>query len=94
MPTQTMPVKTSVAVRTAAILAQHASIRETKDSLTVDPFLRLSECMPMLNVSYQTVRGWIRDGTLKVSRPGGRGPFRCRLSEIQRFLRDSEVKCG
>jgi len=88
-----LPVKTTVRARTAAILAAHDSIRQTKKNLTIDPLLRLSECMPMLNVSYQTVRGWIRAGTLRVSRPGGRGPYRCRLSEVQRFLKDSEVRC-
>jgi excisionase family DNA binding protein len=90
-----MPCKTSVTQRNAAILAQHQQIRESKTALLVDPLLRLSECMGLLgSPSYTTVRSWIKSGSLRAVRPGGRGPYRCRLSEVERFLRTSEVRCG
>jgi excisionase family DNA binding protein len=86
------PVKTSVSQRTAPLLAQTQKVREDKRALTIDPLMRLAEAMPMLgNPSYTTVRGWIKTGALRVWR-AGRGHFRVRLSEVQRFLSANEVK--
>ncbi len=86
------PVKSSVASRTAPLLAQHARVRDEKAALAIDPLMRLAEAMPMLgNPSYVTVRGWIKTGALRVWR-AGKGHYRVRLSEVQRFLSANEVK--
>jgi excisionase family DNA binding protein len=87
-----LPVKTAVSQRITPLLAQTQRVRDEKQALTIDPLMRLAEAMPMLgNPSYTTMRGWIRNGTLKVWR-AGRGHFRVRLSEVQRFLSANEVK--
>jgi len=88
-----LPVKVSSAKRAAALLAQHAQIRESKSALLIDPLIRLAEARDLLGCpSYSTIRSWVADGRLRVQRPGGCGPFKVRLSEVQRFLGDSEVK--
>jgi excisionase family DNA binding protein len=88
-----LPVKVSSAKRNAALLAQHTAIRESKSALLVDPLMRLAEARDLLGYpSYSTIRSWIADGRLRVLRPGGVGPFKIRLSEIENFLRNSEVK--
>ena len=86
-----LPVKTAVSQRTASLLAQHAKIREDKEALVVDPLMRLAEAMPLLGCpSYTTVRGWIASGSLHCWR-AGKGHYRVRLSEVQRFLAAGEV---
>lgn len=88
-----LPVKTDIATRTANLLIQHAQIREDKTRLLCDPLMRLAEARDLLGCpSYSTLRNWIADGRLRVLRPGRVGPFKIRLSEVERFLRDSEVK--
>jgi hypothetical protein len=82
------PVKTAVSQRT--LLAEHARVRASKEALTIDPLMRLAEASPLLgSPSYALLRRWIADGQLRVWRAGGaggRGQYRVRLSEVQRFI--------
>lgn len=89
MPTtnRTLPVKTAVSQRSALLLAQHQKVREQKQALQIDPLMPLREAVPMLgSPSYALLRRWIADGQLRVWRAGGRGQFRIKLSEVQRFI--------
>jgi excisionase family DNA binding protein len=80
------PVKTSVQQRATPLLAQHQKVREQKQALQIDPLMPLRECVGMLgNPSYSLLRKWIADGQLRVWR-AGKGQFRVRLSEVQRFI--------
>ena len=91
-----IPVKTPVHQRMTPTLAQSVRAAEQKQALVVDPLMKLSEAVPMLgNPSYSLLRRWISTGVLKVWRlPGGRGQFRIRLSEVQRFRTEFEVHCA
>ena len=86
------PVKTSVRHRSTSLLLQHQKVREQKQALTIDPLMPLREAIGLLgNPSYSLLRKWIADGSLRVWR-AGRGHYRIRLSEVQRFLTSNEVK--
>jgi len=69
-------------------------MREEKAALTLDPLLPLREAVGLLgSPSYTTLRSWIADGSLRVWR-AGRGHYRVRLREVQRFLAAGEVQRG
>lgn len=90
MPTHPLPVKTSVADR--SILGQHEIVRKIKADLTCDPLLRMSEAVPLLgSPAYSTLQTWIKTGAIRTWR-AGRGHYRIRLSEVQRFLAANEVR--
>ena len=85
------PVKTSVRQRSTSLLAQHQRVREQKQALTIDPLMPLREAVGMLgNPSYSLLRKWIAEGSLVCWR-AGKGHYRIRLSEVQRFLAAGEV---
>ena len=78
--------------RTTSLLAQHQRVREQKQDLTIDPLMPLREAVGMLgNPSYSLLRKWIADGSLRCWR-AGKGHYRIRLSEGQRFLTSNEVR--
>jgi excisionase family DNA binding protein len=65
--------------------------QEQKQALIVDPLLKLAEVMPLVgSPSYCTLLRWIREGSLRVHRVG-RGHYRVRLSEVQRFRTSGEA---
>jgi hypothetical protein len=85
------PVKASVQSRTNSTLLSAIKAKQQKDAMTIDPLMRLSEAVPLLgNPSYQLLRAWIKRGELHVWR-AGRGHYRVRLSEIERFRSANEV---
>ena len=85
------PVKTSV---TRRLLDQHQQVREDKTALLIDPLMKLAEASQLLgSPSYTTLRSWIRSGALHCWR-AGKGHYKIRLSEVQRFLRANEVQPG
>lgn len=88
----TLAARSPVSSRVPSTLAQTVKAAESIRALAVDPLLPLVRAIPLLgDPSYSLVRKWISDGHLKVWRlPGGRGQFRVRLSEIQRFRREYE----
>jgi excisionase family DNA binding protein len=93
MPTP-LPVKTPVNQRATSMALQALRAQQEREKYVVDPLLKLSEALPMLgNPGYQTLRRWIRDGSLSVWRVG-RGHMRVRLSEISRFRTAGEVQNG
>jgi hypothetical protein len=99
------PVKTPVGQRVTPTTAQSVRAAQEKQALVVDPLMPLREAVPMLgNPSYSLLQKWIRTGVLRVWRlPGdrsqkangaGRGQYRVRLSEVQRFRSENEVNHG
>jgi hypothetical protein len=84
---QIPPVKTAVHQRATPMLLHSQRAREAQEAMRVDPLLPLSAVVEMLgNPSYSLLRRWIADGELRVWRAtNGRGHFRVRLSEIERF---------
>jgi excisionase family DNA binding protein len=86
-----LPVKATVVSRTNSTLNSAIKANQQKQALVVDPLMRLSEAVPLLgNPSYQLLRKWIKDGSLRVWRANG-GHYRVRLSEIERFRSANEV---
>lgn len=53
-----------------------------------DRYLTPEEVAERINVKPATVRGWLRDGTLKGAKFGR--VWRVRESELQRFIREAE----
>ena len=83
-----IPVKTSVGER---YLPQ--AVQAHKDALMTDPLLKLSEAVSMLgDPSYTVLRGWIKSGELRVWRAAGKGNYRVRLSEVERFIQSGFVE--
>jgi excisionase family DNA binding protein len=88
------PVKATVVSRTNSTLNSSIKANQQKQALVVDPLMRLSEAVPLLgNPSYQLLRKWIKDGSLRVWR-AGHGHYRVRLSEIERFRSANEASHG
>jgi len=88
------PVKTPVRQRITPLVAATQRAQEQKQALVVDPLMPLAHAVPLLgSPSYSTVRKWIANGSLHVWR-AGKGHFRVRLSEVQRFLSANEVNHG
>jgi excisionase family DNA binding protein len=93
-PTILAPVKSSVRQRLTPLVLQAQKAAEQRQAIAVDPLMKLSEAASLLgNPSYSVLRKWIKDGSLRVWR-AGKGHFRVRLSEIQRFLSANEVSRG
>jgi hypothetical protein len=91
-----LPVKTPVGQRVTPTTAQSVRAAQEKQALVIDPLMPLREAVGMLgNPSYSLLQRWIRTGALRVWRlPGGRGQYRIRLSEVQRFRSENEVDNG
>jgi hypothetical protein len=71
---------------------QAARQASAKHEILGDPLLRGSEMMQIMNVSYNTLRLLIKSGALHVSRTSKRGHYRCKLSEIRRFVASQAVQ--
>ena len=86
------PVKTAVRQRATPLPLQNQRVREEKQALAIDPLMPLREAIGLLgNPSYALLRVWIKNGTLRCWRASGKGHYRVRLSEVQRFLKAGEV---
>jgi excisionase family DNA binding protein len=82
----TVPVRTPVRDRHQTLTPQAQQAQERKQALVNDPLMLLRAAVPLLGCpSYDTLRKWIANGSLRVWRVG-RSHYRIRLSEIERFL--------